>query len=93
MTHFADRLPSTYDAHASAKAKTKKRAPLKRDPLQAIVCREILEGVHELLDARLAVGGLVLVDNALGHGLVELAVGGGGGSLSGGLVASPRRRP
>ena len=33
--------------------------------------QKLLDGVHELLDARLTLGSLVLVDDALGSGLVE----------------------
>ncbi len=42
--------------------------PRKRDPSKNKLCCETLEGVHELLDAGLAVGSLVLVDDALGDG-------------------------
>lgn len=48
----------------------------------------LLHGVDELLDAGLAVGGLVLVDDALGSSPVELLAGGVCGSLGGIDVAS-----
>ena len=44
---------------------------------------KLLDGVDELLDAALALSGLVLVDDALGSGLVEQTAGLVGGSLSG----------
>ena len=43
----------------------------------------LLHGVDELLDAGLAVGGLVLVDDALGGSPVELAAGSVGSGLGG----------
>ena len=43
----------------------------------------LLHRVDELLDARLAVGGLVLVDDALGGSPIELAASGVSGSLGG----------
>ena len=48
-----------------------------------LVAIELLEGVDQLLDAGLALGGLVLVDDTLGSGLVEQAAGLVGGSLGG----------
>ena len=50
--------------------------------------RELFDGVHELLDAALALSGLVLVDDALGSGLVEQTARLVGGILGSGGVAS-----
>ena len=47
---------------------------MRTGPVAKRIVREDLEAVHEVLDAGLAVGGLILVDNALGNGLVELTV-------------------
>ena len=52
-------------------------------PLRTFCEQKLLDGVDELLDAALALSGLVLVDDALGSGLVEQAAGLVGGVLGG----------
>ena len=70
--------------HAPARPESESRqktGPVRTGPVTKRIVSEDLEAVHEVLDAGLAVGGLILVDNALGNGLVELTVGGRGSSL------------
>ena len=59
--------------------------PRMRAPSEPI--GQLLHAVDQVLDAGLALCGLVLVDDALGSGLVELAARGVGGELRGLLVA------
>ena len=70
--------------------RTTKRGEKNADPgstpnprLQCTMKRELLDGVHELLNAALTLSGLVLVDDTLGGSLVEQAARLVGGVLSG----------
>ena len=64
------------------------RAPKEKGPrqhpgaLKHIFVKKLLDGVDQLLDARLALSSLVLVNDALGSSLVEELAGLVGGSLS-----------
>jgi hypothetical protein len=62
--------------------KEKPRRPARRRGFYKSMEQKLLDGVHELLDARLTLGSLILVDDALGSGLVEQATSLVGLSLS-----------
>ncbi len=51
------------------------------------MCLKLVQGVHQVLDAGLTVGSLVLVDDALGDSLIQSAGNAGAGSGGSGLVA------